>query len=120
LDALLVGRHPTARLEQLFYKNPAPDWIKLGIFDARRLLELGASLGLYGDKLWAGALGCEVAANRAGLEQFEVIVLLVHRDKTSSVTIGVTDSKRNDAQLCREPGRKAGARCMTAAFARPS
>jgi hypothetical protein len=63
-----------ARLEQPFYKNPAPVWIKLRVC---RLLELGARPGLHGDQLWAGPLSREVATNGARLEKFATIVLLV-------------------------------------------
>jgi hypothetical protein len=91
LDALLVRRLPTAWLVNLFHKNAARDWLELRVFDARRLLELGAGLGLHGDQLWAGPLGREIAANGARLVQFEAIVLPVHaaeggRDRTSHKT----------------------------------
>jgi len=53
LDALLVHRLTTARLDHLFPENDARDRIKLRILDARCLLELCVCLGLRRDQLWA-------------------------------------------------------------------
>jgi len=49
LDALLIRRLPAVLLEHPFYNNASRDRLKLGILDARRLLELGVGLALRGD-----------------------------------------------------------------------
>jgi hypothetical protein len=48
----------------------------LGVLDARRLLELGARLGLRRDQLRAGPERREVSADGARLEQLEAVVFL--------------------------------------------
>jgi hypothetical protein len=77
LDALLVCRLPAIRLVHPLDQNATHDRLKMRIFDARRLLELGTGLGLGGDQLWAGSEGRNVATDGARLEKFKAVVLLL-------------------------------------------
>ena len=77
LDALLVHRLTTARLDHLFPENDARDRIKLRILDARCLLELCVCLWLRRDQLWARPERRNVAADSTRLEQLETVVLLL-------------------------------------------
>ena len=54
IDAVLVRRQSAVLLEHLFDENAGHDGLKVGIFDARRLLELCAGLGIGGDQLRTG------------------------------------------------------------------
>ena len=98
LDALFVRRQPAVLLEHPFYNNASGDRIKLRVFDARRLLELCARLGIGGDQLRAGPEGREVSTDSARLEELETIVLLhnrVVRDRASRTrTEGVPRKKK--------------------------
>lgn len=77
LDALLVHRLTTARLDHLFPENDARNRIELRILDACCLLELCVCLGLCRDQLWARPERRNVAADSARLEQLETVVLLL-------------------------------------------
>lgn len=55
------------------------DRLKLGILDARCLLELCSGLGIGGDQLRPRPEGRKVAANSTRFVQLEAIVLLLGR-----------------------------------------
>ena len=82
LDALLVRSLSAVLLEHPFYEDASRDGLKLAIFDARRLLKLGAGLGIGRDQLGAGPERREVATDSTRLEQLETIVLLLDERTT--------------------------------------
>jgi len=92
LNALLVWRLPAIRLVHPLDQNVTHDRLKMRILDARRLLELGAGLGLGEDQLWAGSEGRDVATDGARLEKFKAVVLLL--DDRPGVGETMTPHKR--------------------------
>jgi len=81
IDAVLVRRQSAVLLEHLFDENAGHDGLKVGIFDARRLLELCAGLGIGGDQLRARAERRQVATDGARFVQLEAVVLLLDRER---------------------------------------
>ena len=81
LHKLLVRGLPKARLENFLPNDDRCERIKVRILDARRLLELGVSLGVAGDQLCARAERRDVSPDGARLEQLKAIILLKIRQK---------------------------------------
>jgi hypothetical protein len=123
LHAFLVRRLPEIRPVHFLEHNLSYDWFELCILDARRLLEPSVGLRLSWDQLLPRPELRDVATDGARLEQLEAIVLLDDKDSgndaaSDSATIGDVRKERDDAQICKVPGRKAGARGTQAAYVR--
>jgi hypothetical protein len=101
IDAVLVRWQSAVLLEHLFEENAGHDGLKVGIFDARRLLELCMGLGIGGDQLWARAERCEIAADGARLVELEAVVLLLDRERKenahqTAAVIGKGERRRTE------------------------